>query len=496
MRLSKSRYCSGIQCPKILWMEKNMPEYYDDSLQSQQLLNTGIEVGNLARYYFSDVHQIEYNTDKNIMIEQTRDFIDSGAATIAEASFAYDGNFCSIDILQIYNDGVEIFEVKSAASVSEIHMHDMAFQCWILIQNGYQVKKPVLMHINNRYVRQGELDLAQLFTLEDCSDVVFPMMDDVESNIAAIKALAESVNEPDNDIGKYCNVPYTCGYKKWCWRHIPQDSVFDISRFSKSFSWYYDGVLSMGDVLSRNIKLSEKQRTQVETTVNYLPPSINIPEIRSYLQTFSFPLYFLDFETYMPAIPEHDGMRPYMQVPFQYSLHIKMSASDEEQHKEFLAQTGTDPRRALAERLCEDIPVDVCVIAYNMTFEKQRIKELADYFPDLLEHLMSIHENMKDLMIPFQRHWYYSREMCGSYSIKQVLPAVCPNDPDLDYSALKGIHNGVEAMNAFAALSEKSEDEAESIRRNLLKYCRLDTLAMVRIWERLDKIHMFPQENL
>jgi len=154
-------------------------------------------------------------------------------------------------------------------------------------------------------------------------------------------------------------------------------------------------------------------------------------------------------------------------------------------HREFLAEEGKDPRRELAQRLCADIPKNVCVLAYNMGFEKGRIKELAKLFDDLSAHLMKIHDNIKDLMQPFQKRAYYCREMGGSYSIKQVLPALCPDEAELDYHALDLIHNGEDAMTAYTELPGKSPEERRRIRAALLAYCRLDTLAMVKILERL-----------
>ena len=199
-------------------------------------------------------------------------------------------------------------------------------------------------------------------------------------------------------------------------------------------------------------------------------------------------MYFLDFETFQPAIPKFDGTKPYMQIPFQYSLHIQDCKGAEPEHREFLAKEGTDPRRSLAEKLCEDIPLDVCTLAYNMKFEKMIIKSLAEEFADLAPHLMNIYENIKDLMVPFEKKYYYDRAFEGSYSIKYVLPAMCPNDPELNYHNLDGIHNGGEAMAAFDGLEKRSPEEVAQIRKNLLAYCRLDTLAMVKILEKLDDI--------
>ena len=179
----------------------------------------------------------------------------------------------------------------------------------------------------------------------------------------------------------------------------------------------------------------------------------------------------------------YDGVSPYSQIPFQYSLHYIDGV--ELHHTEFLGDAGTDPRRKLAESLVRDIPRDACTLAYNMSFEKNVIKNLARIYPDLSDHLMSIHDHMKDLMVPFSSRHYYTKEMKGSYSIKYVLPALFPNDPELNYHNLEEVHNGSEAMNAFRTMSELSKEEQDRLRRNLLKYCGLDTYAMVKIYEKL-----------
>ena len=157
-------------------------------------------------------------------------------------------------------------------------------------------------------------------------------------------------------------------------------------------------------------------------------------------------------------------------------------------HTEHLAYPGKDPRRALAEQLCADIPLNVCTTAYNMGFEKGRIRGLAELYPDLREHLMNIHDNIQDLMIPFQKKWYYCKEMQGSYSIKYVLPALFPDDPELDYHNLDGVHNGGEASEMFAKMATMDAEQLEIGRKQLLKYCGLDTYAMVKVFEKLSEV--------
>ena len=189
----------------------------------------------------------------------------------------------------------------------------------------------------------------------------------------------------------------------------------------------------------------------------------------------------------MPIIPPFDNTRPYAQIPFQYSLHYIKSRDGELKHKEFLAESGVDPRRAIAESLCENIPENVCVLAYNKQFECGQLMRLAEQFPDLTDHLLNIRDNVKDLLVPFRSGAYYNKAMGGSFSIKSVLPAMFPDDPTLNYHNLEGVHNGDEAMTIFPLIKDMSPSEQAETRKNLLKYCELDTLAMVKIWQELTR---------
>lgn len=239
--------------------------------------------------------------------------------------------------------------------------------------------------------------------------------------------------------------------------------------------------------LSSGEKINANQKRQVESVLYDKPDEYDVEEIKKFLKTISYPIYHLDFETFQQAVPEFIGYRPYEQIPFQYSLHVEYEDGRLE-HFEFLAKEGEDPRRTLAEQLIKDIPLGVCSAAYNMSFEKTVLKHLAEEFPDLSAHLMDIHDNMHDLMIPFQKQYYYSKEMQGSYSIKYVLPALWPGDPELDYHNLEGVHNGSEASASFADMVNHTPEEIAEMRDNLLKYCGLDAYAMVKVLKKLKEI--------
>jgi len=494
MNLSKSRYCKGLQCPKILWLDAHKSEVKDASVLNQRVLDTGNRVGDLAMGYYGPYSEVPYNEDKSVMIAETKRLLEANTKIICEGSFSFNGNFCSVDILRVRGNEVEITEVKSSTEVKPVYYDDVAYQYYVLTSCGLNVKKTFIMHINNEYVRRGDLDLTGLFTAHDCTKKVRSMQKEVAANIERLKKSVKEETEPDIGIGPHCFDPYECEFRTYCWRHIPIPSIFDISghalRMDKKFDLYNRGIVSYEQLLESGEKLNDAARLQAETFVYKKPPVFNKAGIRAFLDTLNWPLYFLDFETMQEAIPSYDGLRPFMQVPFQYSLHIQETPGAVLTHKEFLADIGTDPREKLANRLCEDIPKNVCVLAYNMGFEKGRIKELALMFESrnekkLANHLMNIHDNIKDLMVPFQTRDYYCLELGGSYSIKKVLPALCPGDPDLDYHNLDLVHNGGEAQTAYAELANKTPEEQARIRTALLAYCRLDTLAMVKILEKL-----------
>ena len=490
MYLSKSRYCSAVQCPKMLWLRTNKPEEFDDSVMNEAVLQTGNKVGDLAMGLFGDFVEVPFDRHLQSMIDETTRLIDGGTKIIAEASFSYHGAFCSVDILKNLGDKhVELYEVKSSTEVEEIYYHDVAYQCYVLSKLGYTIERACVVHINNEYVRYGELDLQELFEVEDVTKIASDLFKDVEERIDFLNEYMKQTDDPEKEIGLQCFDPYNCGFFNYCTRDFPRPNVFDVAslRKKKMIECLCTGCVSFEDLWdSRAIK--DSYLKQVDFEIHDLPPEIHSDGIREFLDTLTYPLYFLDFETFMPAIPLYDYSHPYEQIPFQYSLHYIESEGGELKHKEYLAYPGVDPRRELAECLCEDIPKDVCTMAYNMSFEKRVIKRLAALCPDLADHLMNIHDNIVDLMVPFQKKHYYCREMQGSYSIKYVLPALFPDDPALDYHNLEGVHHGGEAMDTFARMAGMDPDELEEWRGYLLKYCELDTFAMVKIWEKLVEI--------
>ena len=489
LHLSKSKFCSAVQCPKILWLKANMPDEFDDSVMNETVLKRGLEVGDLAMGLFGPFVEVPYG-NLGDMLSKTKELLDEDTHIIAEASFSKNNCFCSVDILiNNGNNKVELYEVKSSTEVKDIYLYDVAYQYYVLTEMGFEVEKAGLVYIDNTYVRHGDVDMQELFAIADVTTEVKNLQPEVRSYIEELRRYMDQTDEPSQAIGLHCFKPYECGFWKYCTRNLPQPNVFDVASLRKNqkIGLLNQGIISFEDI-EENDAVAEKYMIQVQHELHDMPEDINETEIRMFMKDLYYPMYFLDFETFQPAVPMYDESRPYEQITFQYSLHYVLEEGGEVMHKEFLAYPGEDPRRAVAEHLCEDIPKDVCVIAYNMGFEKGRIATMAELYPSMREHLMNIHDHIQDLMIPFQKKHYYNKAMQGSYSIKYVLPALFPGDPELDYHNLEEVHNGGEASATFMAMHNMTLEELKSSRKNLLKYCELDTYAMVKIWQKLKQI--------
>lgn len=485
MNLSKSKYCNGLQCKKMLWLYKNKPEEKEE-VNNQSVFDNGNDVHEVARKLLGEDINIPFNEDLTQMIKDTEEVMKQEKVIITEASFSYENNFCSVDILKKEGNTYEIYEVKSSTELKDVYVDDVSYQYFVLTSLGLKVEKCYVAILNNRYVRKGKLDLNQLFKKIDVTDEVVSKQTQVKQMIKDMNKYMEQKKEPQDDIGIHCFKPYKCPFFKYCTRHLPESNIFEINEINvnEKLKLYVEGIVSLEDLLKEDISNEAKQHIEYELydKEDYFDKK----SIKEFLNTLSEPLYFLDFETFALPIPKYDGTRPYQQVPFQYSLHY--IEEGKLYHKEFLAESGVDPRKLIAESLVRDIPKNVPVLAYYMSFEKGRIKELAETFPDLKDHLMSIHDNIKDLIVPFKNRSYYAKGMHGSASIKYVLPAMFPNDESLNYKNLELVHNGDEAMNIYARLGEYPKEEQEYIRERLLKYCELDTYAMVKIYEKLKQI--------
>ena len=490
MIVSKSKYLSFKECPKSLWMILNMPDQAIEDPNAQKHIDDGKEVGSYAKGYFPDTIDVtSYKEDGSLDIENmiglTNRYLLTDNVTIAEASFSLNGLFCSVDLLHKAEDGYEIYEVKATTNVEKEHLIDAAFQKYVLEKRGLKVKRVFILHLNKYYIRKGDINLNSLFLKEQVDDqmLFIDTFENLDKDLEAIKELNKSKNEPEQLLHQSCKA---CPFKKYCQRDLPEPNILDINSIRGGYEYLNAGIITYTDALCNGVKLNKRQKVQIEAYNHQKQLIIDKPAVEAFLKTIRYPIYHLDFESIQMPIPPCDGAWPYEQIPTQYSLHIEYEDGRLE-HKEFLGDS-MDPRRGIAEALCRDIPMDACVLAYNKTFECGRIGELAELYPDLKDHLLNMKDNVVDLIVPFKSGAYYSLAMGGSNSIKAVLPALYPDDPELDYHALPVVHNGGEAMDIYPKMLKADPIEKAKIRDGLLKYCCLDTLAMVKVLRRVKEV--------
>ena len=488
MNLSKSRYTQGVKCPKLLWLDTYKPEVFEETTIPATFQKV-YEIVELAWKLFGDNYiYIDYYEGVISMLKETDKYMKEKPNIICEATFEYQGDFFSVDILKNDVDGVEIYDVKSTTKLKDINIDDISYQTWVLKKLGLNVKKSYVVYVNGEYVKKGDIDIHKFFLIEDVTDLID--YDAVEEKVKELKKVINKKEEPSTDLSINCHSPYDCKFFNYCTRKLPHPNVFDLDgvNFNTKLKLYNNHIISYEDLI-KEPSIKEKSLDQINYELYDLGPKIDKSVIKDFFKNITYPLYFLDFETYQSAVPMIDGTKPYDQISFQYSLHYYLEENGKLYHKEYLSDNyDGDPREDLARQLCEDIPMNVHVIAYNMAFERGRIDEMAKLFPKYRKHLLNIKDNIIDLFPIFRKHHYYVKEMNGSASIKYVLPALFPNDEALNYHNLEDIHNGSEAMNAYSNMSSLSKDEQEKLRNSLLEYCKLDTYAMVKIYERLKSI--------
>jgi len=480
--LSKSNYLNGLQCPKLIWVSINDKQRFPAIDEAQQhIFDEGHVVGEYAKKLFPNGIDIE-DKDFKRNLELTQEYL-KNKKPLFEAAFSPEGEriYSRADILDPQKDGSwNIIEVKSSTQVKDVNISDVAFQKYVYEKSGLRINKCFLLHINNKYVRHGKLEIDKLFTKEDITEKVEEEIKLVPGRIKEMLAIIDG-EEPKIQIGSQCNAPYECGLKELCWGFLPEHSVFDLYYGGKKAQKLLDeGILAIKDI-PESFELGDKHKIQ-QWCVRNNKPHVNKKGLENFIKKLKFPLYFLDFETFQTTIPIFDNQRAYQQIPFQFSLHIIEKKGQEPKHFEFLAEGKDDPRKAFLEALIKVIGKKGSIITYNQSFEQGRMEELAEVFKKDAKAVALIIKRMVDLLVPFRNFDYYDCKQQGSCSIKYVLPALTGKS----YEGMDIANGGQASLSYFYSIhglngKSASESEVKKIRADLLKYCGLDTMAMIDV---------------
>lgn len=485
--LSKSTFLRGLQCAKSLYLYKNAIQLRDAvSPEQKAIFNRGNNVGVLAQQLFpggTDATPAK-RSDNIAAVEKTQQLINSGVEIIYEAAFQHNQVLAILDILVKKDNQWYAYEVKSSAKISHTYLLDASLQYWVITQSGIALEDISIININNQYIKKDAIELNKLFSITSVKNEALKNQALVEEKIEASKLISANPQMPNVAIGEHCFSPYSCDFMGTCWKNVPKNSVFEISGVQKAelFNLYHSGYKTVAEIPETN-NLDKNANTHIQS-VKKGEIKVDKEAIQRFFSTISYPLFFMDFETFMPAVPLYNNTKPYQNIPFQYSLHYKKSKDSTTEHFEFLAEQGIDPRKHFIESLLKHTETEGTIFAFDSLMERNILKGLKKDFPELSTQIDSRLSRIVDLMQPFQERSYYHPAMKNSHSIKNILHALVP---DLNYSNLQ-ISSGSIAMIAFEKLQTETDlFKIIQTREELLEYCKLDTLAMVKIFEILEK---------
>lgn len=475
--------------PAWLWLKKHDPKKIPPADEhTQAMFDAGFLFESYAERLFPGAVRLGFEdySEYATLPARTKMAIESGAKVLFQARFEKDGYTCISDVVEFIGDKLlNLYEIKSSTSAKKEHIIDLAFQAMVVESLGYKVDKISVIHVNSDYVRKGEIELQGLTATEDVTEQVREQIDFVVTEAPRALAVANAETMPDpspslcqlGSLGEYMKT-----YRNL--KSVPEDSVFDLVRVNTTQigKWEELGIELIRDIPEDFDGLSEKQVAQVQA-VKAGEPIIDKSRIDEFLGTLEYPIYFLDYETYSSVIPLFDGQRPYQQVPFQYSLHVIREPGGEVEHYEYLHESNSDPIIPLSEALKSQIGDRGTVLAWNMGFESSCNNKMGESHPEYAEFYTGVNARINDLDIPFAQLMYVDGRFHGSYSIKKVLPVLVP---ELSYKDLE-INNGTAAQVTWMKAYLENDDsiDKEWLRENMLKYCGLDTWAMVEIFYKL-----------
>ena len=475
--ITKELFLTALQCPTMAWHDFRLSSPKSLSIYDKFIIEEGLDIHKKAQLLFHD--GILITGDNISAAKKTVQLLSNPeVSTLFEATLIIRGGITRADILKKTTTGLHLYEIKSGLEPKEEYIDDLSYTTMICTQAGLSISTCSLLLLNRDY-RHG-MPIKSLFQEHDCSEAVFKQAHDFWScyDLIEKKVFSEKKFPPE-----YKFVCKNCEYIDTCFRNNPQYHIFDLPRLSHTrFCRLRElGINSIEDIPA-DFGLTFNQE-KVRKAVQAGTPYIDKKGLKKELGQLVYPLYFLDFETVTTAIPLYEGIGPHTQVVTQYSLHV-CSEAWEMVHHEYLSDHKKDCRRQLSEKLIAHCGSEGSIFCYTM-FEKTVINGLISLFPDIKKELQGLVDRLVDLC-EIVRSYYYHPDFHGSYSIKDVLPVMVPT---LNYENME-ISNGSDAVAQFAYLArgKYSSVEEKVVRKNLLEYCKLDTLAMVKVYERLEGI--------
>ncbi len=489
MQLSKSEYMMFLRHPAWLWLKKHDGDKLPDpDANLQAIFDAGHEFEQYVEKRFPNGITLGFDNYEEYLSlpERTKQALDGGAKSIFQGRFEASDITCICDVVDhVGKNEVDLYEIKSSTKVKPEHYPDLAFQVVVLESAGLKVRNAAVIHVNNQYIRDGDIDPIKLSAVTNVTGEVRDIIKETKKNIQfALDVISLSeLPDPSPRHARLGSLSEWLEIYKILSNEVNPYSIYNLIAPSvKRIGELEDLDVKLIKDIPEDFKLTPKQQMQVMATKKG-ESMINKGKIKDFLNTLTYPLYFLDYETAMSFAPPYNGSKPYQQIPFQYSLYVIRKPGGEPTHAEYLHRDNSHPVPDLLNKLKKDVGPIGSVIVWYKRFETGRNEEMAQMFPEFAEFLENINSRVVDLMEPFSRGWFADKDFFGSASIKYVLPVVVP---DLSYRELD-IQEGASAQRLWmdAVLREKGGINKEKLFSDLVEYCKMDTLAMVEIWRAL-----------
>jgi hypothetical protein len=476
--ITKSNFLRFLECPRYGWLYRNRPDLVEKT--ESHIAKQGDEVESLAHGLFEEGTKVPWEN----AVEITAEHLKKGTPVLYQATLKTDKYLARADILVKDPDGNgwHLYEVKSTSKEKKTHIPDLCFQTTTFEEAGLKLSTINLIHVNKtyRFDAQKGLEIKKFFVIEDLTQKVRDEQVAFAEAMSRAHAVLTDPEEPHPKIlVKNFEYEVSPSFEAYYRQGIPEYSIYDIGYISKKelTKLTEKGIRAIEEIPDGFFK-QEYKNLQVEVTKTK-KPFRDFDRIAQTRATFQYPLYFLDYETVAPAIPIFDGTRPYQHLCFQYSLHVKRTPESALEHFEFLHLEKDNPVPHLLKRLRSDIGDQGTVFVWYEPFETTRNKEMAEDYAEYREFLENLNERVYDLMKIVSEGMYEDYRFKGSASIKKVLPVLVP---ELSYKEL-GVQHGGEAMDAWYSLMDGTPENKDQIIQDMLEYCQMDTLAMVRVLE-------------
>lgn len=507
IRISKSRFKSGEQCLKRTWLESHKPDLAAELSEAELMyIHQGETVGEFAHKLFPDGVLVEHGPEEREMaLLKTQELLDDpSVTTIFEAAFEFQGSLVRVDALRRIDgsDSFELVEVKGAAHLTPEHIVDAAFQYYVLKNAGVDVRSVRLAHPNKEYVRPDEnpIDPNEYFELIDVTTDAESLSDHIRARLTIQRATIQQEEAPEIDFSSHCNKPHRCPFWEHCHYGRTKHPITELNNLRPNQREILKD-LDIWDVrdIPEGLPVLRELQQRIRDVVVSQEPYFDAEGFAQDLANIEYPLHFLDFEGFSPAIPVYPGTRPYETVLFQFSSHT-MYENGRTFHREYLHADDTDPRERFARKLIKAMGDHGSIFVYSH-YENTQLKKLQKYLSEKaaakresgrvataerLEGYVASLENIRNRfvdLLPILKDRFYHPDQHGSYSIKAVLPIVAP---ELSYKDLE-IQNGAVAASVYAEIIDPETPPARRamLARNLLKYCERDTEAMLVLFTNL-----------